>query len=527
MLIGAAAAAVGLAAAVALAAARGVGPGLPLDDAWIHAAFARNLALDQVWGLFAGQPSGGESSLLWPLLLAVGEVGGAAAAPLLALVLGAGCWLALPGLVGRLAADRRGGRVLAVAVGLCGPLLFAALSGMETVPALVCGVAALGQLQAGRIGRAAVLAGVAVLLRPDAALLVPVLALGIVGRPAVDGEPGPLRGLLRLWPALALALLALLALSLLEQRFPPATLAGRRWIAGLPMGIDFGEAPAGFLALVREWARALRADLGAGRFVAGLPLGAVWSWVWSACAVAAAGLGLWRVGRTWAQPAHRGPVLLVIWALAGLAFYAVVLPDRGHAGRYQPQVYLVAVAVAVEGVRALWAMGRRLRPAAAALAVVLGGGLLVTCAETAWMWGSAVDHINRLHVEAAHELSVRTGPEAVIAVFDVGAVAYDRPRALVDLSGLTGGDGADALYAGDTERFLLEQRASHVLLPYWGDPEGAGSLRDRLGIMAPVGFGLPVVASYRCDDPGWARQFAFTGNAFRCLRLHEVRAPAD
>ncbi len=519
MLLGAAAAAVGLVCAVVMAAGRGVSLGLPLDDAWIHAAFARNLALDQVWGLFAGQQSGGESSLLWPALLAAGELGGAGLAPVLALVLGAAAFLVLPGVAAGLVPLRTEARVLAVAVGLCGPLLFAALSGMETVPALVCGLAALGRLRAGHDGRAAVLAGLAALLRPDALLLIPVLIVGVATRPS---PPGPPRSWLRLWPAVALSLLAIATLSVLEQRFPPATLAGRRWIAGLPREVELAQAAGGLASLIRAWAAALPADLGAGRLVAGLPGARFWSLIWGAAALVAVSLGAVRVVRPRTFPELHGLRLLAAWTVAALLFYAVVLPDRGHAGRYQLQVCVCALALAVDGVLSLRTLGGRLRLAGPALAVVLGGGLVGSMVETAWLWGSAVDHINRLHVKVARELPDRTGPDAVIAVFDVGAVAYARTRELVDLSGLTGGDGAAALYGGDTERFLLAHRASHVLLPYWGEPEGAGSLRERLGILAPVRCRLPVVATDAYDGRDWQRQFSFTGNAFRILRMHAV-----
>ena len=87
---GAAAALLGIVACLAWARVQGVALGLPLDDGWIHAAFARHLANGGVWGLFSGERSGGESSALWPLLLMLGEFFGASAAPRLALLYGAG-----------------------------------------------------------------------------------------------------------------------------------------------------------------------------------------------------------------------------------------------------------------------------------------------------------------------------------------------------------------------------------------------------------------------------------------------------
>jgi hypothetical protein len=46
--------------------------GFPLDDAWIHQTYARNLAFDREWAFLPGHPSGGSTSPLWSGLLAIG-----------------------------------------------------------------------------------------------------------------------------------------------------------------------------------------------------------------------------------------------------------------------------------------------------------------------------------------------------------------------------------------------------------------------------------------------------------------------
>jgi arabinofuranosyltransferase len=50
------------------------GPGYPLDDSWIHLAFARHLAHGQGFGINPGQWSTGSTSPLWTLMLAAGLV---------------------------------------------------------------------------------------------------------------------------------------------------------------------------------------------------------------------------------------------------------------------------------------------------------------------------------------------------------------------------------------------------------------------------------------------------------------------
>src|SRR5579859_7993032 len=54
------------------ASATGSPMGFPLDDAWIHQTYARNLGLRGEFSFIPGQPSAGSTSPLWTGLLAVG-----------------------------------------------------------------------------------------------------------------------------------------------------------------------------------------------------------------------------------------------------------------------------------------------------------------------------------------------------------------------------------------------------------------------------------------------------------------------
>ena len=47
--------------------------GFPLDDAWIHQTYARNLATRGEWSFIAGQPSGGSTAPLWTMVLSLGH----------------------------------------------------------------------------------------------------------------------------------------------------------------------------------------------------------------------------------------------------------------------------------------------------------------------------------------------------------------------------------------------------------------------------------------------------------------------
>ncbi len=55
-----------------IASSRLAGIGFPLDDAWIHQTYARNLAQYGQWAFIPGQPSAGSTAPLWSALLAAG-----------------------------------------------------------------------------------------------------------------------------------------------------------------------------------------------------------------------------------------------------------------------------------------------------------------------------------------------------------------------------------------------------------------------------------------------------------------------
>jgi hypothetical protein len=48
------------------------GLGFPLDDAWIHQTYARNLIQRGEWSFIPGQPSAGSTSPLWSMILSIG-----------------------------------------------------------------------------------------------------------------------------------------------------------------------------------------------------------------------------------------------------------------------------------------------------------------------------------------------------------------------------------------------------------------------------------------------------------------------
>ncbi len=113
------------------------GFGFPLDDAWIHQTYARNLVQLGQWAFVPGHPSAGSTSPLWAVLEVARSLAGFGA---LDLVGGpGGRWAGFDGLGGGhvVGAQLGSGRlVVQAAVILLAfewHLVWAALSGMETL----------------------------------------------------------------------------------------------------------------------------------------------------------------------------------------------------------------------------------------------------------------------------------------------------------------------------------------------------------------------------------------------------------
>lgn len=157
-------------------------PGFPLDDAWIHARFADNLARGDGFSYNRGIPSSGSTSPLWVLLLAATYAMGASPLPAALmwgiLLLGASCWVTYR-LVLALGYSVHSGIINAALVALMSRLVWGALSGMEVSLYVFLALLALNwhiryDLDSGLSYLSTIALALAALARPECYLLFPV-----------------------------------------------------------------------------------------------------------------------------------------------------------------------------------------------------------------------------------------------------------------------------------------------------------------------------------------------------------------
>ena len=381
--------------------------GFPLDDSWIHLHFARNLAEGHGFAYNPGRPVAGSTAPLWTVLLAAGAlVAGASVA--MAKTLGVICALAAALVTRRAALAWDAPPVVALVAGVAllwtGPIAWGALSGMEvTLAALLVAAALLAHAHEHLLGTA-LLAALAVATRPEAALLLPLLALA---------RPLTLRRAAVFVVVPAVVLAPVVAFSYATVGAPyPATAAAKveggliGWLGGVrePLALTLFVRP---WAFVREWL----------------------AWLWQVNPLLP--LAIPAIALAWRR---RGRALGVV-ALALVAHplgMALLAPYRGpgfQEGRYSIHLLplaLVVLATAFELSPARWR-------AALLVWLMLALGMLVPAAER-YAWG--VQNIEAMQVRLGRWVAAHTRQGARLAVNDIGAIAWVSRREIIDLMGL-------------------------------------------------------------------------------------------
>lgn len=427
--------------------ARVRGPGFPLDDAWIHQTYARNLARGLGWVYQQGQPSGGSTSPLWTILLVPGQIFGFApviwvsllgVAGLAASAITASNWMATGfGLPARFA------NVAGLALLLEWHLVWAALSGMETLLAALLPLVFFW-LAADRSRGPFVLGlviGVGVWIRPD------LLSLGVAAAWLWAFGQLPAKRSLR-W---LLVLGAGLTLTALPYLLLQEGLAGRPW-------------PSTLYAKQAEYAALRQVPLAARLF------GQLAPPLIGALILLTPGIAWWALDvlrrRDWAELAP------LIWVLTYAGAFALRLPVEYQHGRYSMPLIPVLFVLGMIGFhrglslrrqqRWVWVLTRAW---AASLALVAAAFLAIG----ARAYSQDVAIIETEMVQTAQWLRQNTESDALVAAHDIGAIGYFADRRILDMAGLVSPEALPVLRDEVGLAALLDARGADYLVtfPSW------------------------------------------------------------
>lgn len=431
--------------------ARGNGAGFPLDDAWIHQIYARNLAERGEWAFVPGRPSAGATSPLWVALLAVGDF--LNLGPYIwTFILGWLCLWAIGVLIGvgfaQLAPRQRHYAVWAGAlVVIEWHMVWAAASGMETALfTALCSLTLLFVFYSRRakstyfFALAGMLAGLAVFVRPEGITLMAPLLLVVFFNKSPQIEK---------FKTVA-SLFFGFALLFIPYLFFNHAISGSFW----PNTFYAKQAEYAVLSLqpfsLRLGRQLFQPLVGAGLLLAP---GFVYSFITAI------------KEKSWSI------LLCAAWALAFLALFAWRLPVVYQHGRYAMPIVPIYFLISVAGV-ARWvaspknAWGRRLGIgwvqglAMISLAMYLVG---------ARAYAQDVSFINSEMVATAAWVNANTPADSLIAAHDIGALGYFAQRPILDLAGLVSPELI--LFIRDETQlkdYLDEQGADYlVAFPGW------------------------------------------------------------
>ena len=438
--------------------------GFPLDDAWIHQTYARNLATRGQFAFGSEGSSVGSTSPLWTALLSLGYLVGSKPLPW-AYALGVASWLLVAWISASLAQrlfpqERRFAFLVGLACLAEWHLAWAAFSGMEILVFTFLSLLLLERWAArARPAWLGLIGGLSILVRPEAIVLVGLVAtltaVEVLRRPISGGSRHS-----RL-PALA-GLGAGLALSLLPY------LATNLWISGRPFPNTLYAKQAEYRVLLEQplWTR-------------------LWSvsrqpWIGAQVLLIPGLVALVSKHLRGAVKARRNApsmrqLLPLVWSVSLHLVYALRLPVAYQHGRYLMPTIPVLLLYGVLGT-AEWM--RRLKPAnrpSAGRVLVRAAILAVGCLFVAFLalggraYAEDVCIVQGEMVDVALWLRANTPPDALVATHDIGAIGYWSDRSLIDLAGLVTPQVIPIV--GDEERllaYILRVEAEYlVAFPSW------------------------------------------------------------
>ncbi|MGD1996656.1 MAG: hypothetical protein PVH62_07770 [Anaerolineae bacterium] len=456
----------GLLLYVGLARVRGA-VGFPLDDAWIHQTYARNLAEYGQWAFVPGRPSAGSTAPLWTLLVALGYVLGI---PFRAwtYALGGLCLAGTALLATRLAQnlfpDHPSAPLLTgLACAFEWHLVWAAASGMETLLFALLALAIWVRVTANPTRGpllTGILGGALVLTRPEGILVVGLAALGILLAEGVEGQWR--RGLtssVLLTLGTGIVVTPYLALNLhLSGTIWPNTYYAKQTEYAVHRLQPL------LVRLFGRWGSEKSPGVVTAPLVGGqiLFVPGILRELWRAFRRSRQGLSARRL--VWWLP--------VTWVAATLVVYTLRLPVTYQHGRY---LIPIIPPLLVYGVGGTVHLVRSMRHRAAER--VLARTLLAASAilfPIFWVLGAQayatdVAVIEGEMVAVARWLEAETEPTALIAAHDIGAIGYFSRRPLLDMAGLVSPEVIP--FIRDEEALLewLRERGARYLVtfPSW------------------------------------------------------------
>ena len=473
--------------------------GPPLDDSWIHYQYSRNIAEFGEISFNQGQWSTGTTSLLWNLILALGIKLGL---PVVEFSIALGILLYFILAQQAFSVFRTLWRedwkpVFAILIVVfTGNMAWFSLSGMETLLFLTLGMWWISAFRGNRFMLAGVIAGLLALTRIEGLLFI-LMGIFFVFRNLgwKEGWKPALRQIVFCLPIIAPSIA--LNLSVVGEVYPN-TMAGKKWLYNLPPGLINTNPTKAFHYLLAWTATLFQTNwwpevfdrpftlqylfirlVTGGRKASVLPdfeLAPHPLWLQALVVITSVILlvillrGAFRIVRSALKDLFNGSELnewryLTYWFIGFNLLYFILMPLRGHGGRYQAVNFILAGMFIAEGVGFNHAV-RNFKASLKRYAVIPGILLLYLASAVTWadIYASSVRHVNDVHRAAGEWLRDNLPKGSRIAVFDVGAVKYFSGLPVIDIAGLTDSEALEYLLEGKAVDLMWDKGAEYLVM---------------------------------------------------------------
>lgn len=418
------------------------GQGYPLDDAWIHQTYARNLAEFGDWAFIPGQVSGGSTSPLWTAILAAGHGMGIPAlwTYIIGIALLAGSAIFAMEILLQSKCSITASVLFGLFVATEWHLAWASGSGMETILFIFLLIIFFFSLQQEKLlWMAGLIAGISVWVRPDSLTLIgPFLWVFMFSRE-------------KNWKSVSLGLVSFFLLIGGYLVFNNA-ITGTIW-------------PNTFYAKQAEYAALRETPLGL-RFMQLV----VMPWIGASVLLLP---GLFVTAYEIIKLRKFAYLAPILWAAGYIMLFAVRLPATYQHGRYIMPAMPVLFMVSTWGVQELLALldttsyWRRILRKSWLLSLGITQVFFLILGAQSYAKDVAV--INTEMVRTAKWIEENSSDEALIAAHDIGALGYFSDRSIIDLAGLISPEVIP--FIRDEERlaeYISDRKADYlVIFPSW------------------------------------------------------------
>lgn len=506
--------------------------GFPLDDAWIHMTYGKNLFLYGAFSFDGIKLSTGATSFLWPSIVSVFYSFSPVLLVPLVHIFNMCAFFILICIWYQIATymflDETLAFLTAFFLPFCGNLLWIVFSGMESIFFLAVGITAIYSFGKRHYISAGILSAVLVITRPEG-LALPLAFMTIeVYRFFRKSEMNHRDSMFLFVPPIIMFLLYMGMNFYINGHFISSSFLGRRWLYHYPEHTPFfsgiingakhlsgmwlkqivtyssGLGWIGNSLLFNGFSGILK-GLGAFLFLSGMMFYVISFFMgikpkYSFDTTKADTWGFLKKNEGW----KRMEVPLLLWTIYHNLSYSFFLPHIGHGGRYQPINLIWMVVFFVLSIRG-WGeilsflFSKHEKKIKYSLSFFFAGIIVIQFWLWVFVYQGCVSHINKVHIKAAKWVENNIPPDEKIAAFDIGAMGFFSGRDVLDMGGLVNPECVSYLFKNSIVPYLKSEKIKYMAMVERPSPYG---ITYRTGVCQADGekFNLTPLYSVKLDN---------------------------